>query len=341
MKRWLSGMFTIVLLVAFSTSAVCDASHDLGSGVSIDLPNGWTESSGTWINGDSEMLMPFVLDIKSLGKDPATMDMDNLLATMAQSFGAIGTTEVQDEETTNGFQVKSMKTTLQGNPLEVALMWNDSIVCVLAYVRASSLNNRNVMEFVKGIRYTGVSVPNDTGNYVDSEGYYLYKTPIRIRLTENDYNIAYLGMPENSPSVIRSGYSYGQIDAVLSFGEKTDMIIWRIGEDGLANRAANVRIRIKDQKYDGIDMRSLPEDQTKLLWDAIVTSMSRDGSYRTETINGIPYAYFDFMTENQIRYVTIVNGDIIYIYLITTDKPTEEDMDLLRTVLESLSIAEG
>jgi len=83
------------------------------------------------------------------------------------------------------------------------------------------------------------------------------------------------------------------------------------------------------------------QEQQKLIWDELVSSFRSDGKYMTEAINGIPYACFSFPMGFQQRYMTILNGDLIYVFVESPDELTEDDLNLLHTVLESITVPES
>lgn len=148
-------------------------------------------------------------------------------------------------------------------------------------------------------------------------------------------------MPYDSLSVQRSGYAYNLIDSALKMGEGTDMMIWRLNENGLTGENAMVYIRAKEKKYDASeDFRSYSPADLKAVADAFAEVMSATGTYDIKEINGIPYIVFPFAGDNQLRGMTVINGGYVYIYVKKTEPLTTADEAFLYTVLEHITVAD-
>ena len=168
-------------------------------------------------------------------------------------------------------------------------------------------------------------------NMETEHGYYLYKIPLLVDLSEDDFNIVYAGMDEHSKSVERCPYSFAQIRLLLTLGYPPEMLIWRIGENGLARQAARIDIRIKEKKFEG-----LPES---VVLASVVPAMARNGAYQMETVHGIRYAVFEYIAaENEIRYAAVMDGRMVYICLSSPEPLTQADYGMLNTVLNHISI---
>ena len=334
------------LLMVF-TGAAAEKATNLNNGLMLTCPDDWEINNFTWTKGD-EMLLVYPADLTAAAVDISAVDKHDLLTSFGSQFRISDLDDFQSYYPLNGFYVTTAAGTMESVPCQIALLLNETSLCVLAYFDLSGGGSqRDILDFVDWFSpaaggAAGGTAASETAAQIRKEGnrYYLDKVPLTLDLSEDEFDIVYLGITEDSESVRRSPYSLEQINAVLSAGITTDMVIWRTGTDGLPDRAPSVRIRIKDQKYEGIDFRVLSESALKETCDALFVSMAQDGQYQMETVNGIPYARFRFNAGNEIRYATILNGDIIYVFLKYPDGLTEDSEAMLRTVLENLKTVE-
>lgn len=96
--------------------------------------------------------------------------------------------------------------------------------------------------------------------------------------------------------------------------------------------------RIKDNKYEGVDLRRCSAAEATSLLNVIYGSFGTTATDKEiVTINGVPYLKFNWMNGTQLRYATIVNGDMIYIWATRDDgNINAEDAALLLDVVESV-----
>ncbi len=76
-----------------------------------------------------------------------------------------------------------------------------------------------------------------------------------------------------------------------------------------------------------------------MMLNQIYTSFESTASNKEiVTINGVPYLKFTWMDKSELRYATIINGDMIYIWA-TRDNSmvTADDTALLLQVVESVA----
>ena len=337
------AILVLAALLLFISAAQAEKSMDLGNGLLVTYPDEWEASNYTWTKGN-EMLLLFPADLRSSALDLDSMDKHELLAQFGKQLMITDMEDFQSYYPLNGFFVATAEASLQNNPCQIAMLLQDRSLCILVYFHLGDKREESdLLDFVDWFSYMDsetAETPAKTEIRKEGNRYYLDKVPLILELSEDEYDIVYSGMPRNAESVLRSKYSYDQINGILSAGIGTDMMIWQNGTDGLAQKAPTVSIRIKDGKYDGIDFRAMNDSAKKEICDALVPSMAQDGQYRMETINGIPYAAFKYATGNEFRYATILNGDMIYVYLKSPAELKEEDQPLLRTVLENLRVSE-
>lgn len=347
-----------IILCIVSVSLICtaeaDTVYDLKNGFTITLPEGWQTDSRTWTNGNVGMtLLTFSLPPEYF--DLPSEDLHSFCVKVAEGMD-YNVNSFQSYDPLNGFFVAIMDVTVTGMNIDskLAMIISPNSMCVMDYAFDDPSIPVQEDDLIDMIYLMSYSEPSEltametSGNRKVDEGIFLEKVPLLVRMNEEDYNMVYLGMPKDSVSVLRSGHDFEMIKTILAAGETTDMIIWRVGEDGLIlNKSPHVKIRIKDQRFEGredFDLRFLRKDLRKsLLWDAVIPTMTVDGKYETETVNDIPYARFEFTAQKihyEIRYMTAIRGDLIYVMLSSADPITESDETLLRTVLESIFVAE-
>ncbi len=253
----------------------------------------------------------------------------------------------QNEEIAAGIPCASFRYTEQGYEYRFVMALNGTKLLVAAMTDSTSGKYpddaacRSIMNALSVQAQENAQTNTQAKNYLTDRGFYLQNGPLLVDLSENEYNIVYQDMPYDSLSVQRSGYAYDLIDSALRMGEGTDMMIWRLNENGLTGENAMVYIRAKEKKYDASDdsRRFSPAD-LKALADAIAEVMSASGTYDIQEINGIPYIVFPFTGDNQLRSAAVINGGYVYIYVKKTNPLTAADVDFLYTVLEHITVAD-
>ena len=104
----------------------------------------------------------------------------------------------------------------------------------------------------------------------------------------------------------------------------------------------DISIKIKDKKYADVDLRKCSTADANMMLDMIYTSFSSSATGKEIVkINGVPYLKFSWMNDTQLRYATIVCGDMIYIWATRDDgKVSDADAALLLQVIESVKYPE-
>lgn len=167
--------------------------------------------------------------------------------------------------------------------------------------------------------------------------YMLSAGPITVTLDENKYNIFCQGMTENDLAIIRSGEDAQAINDYLDINNK-DMVI--VNMDETIPAELSISIRIKDQTYKNVDLRDCSLANAKMALDIIYSSFEDTGTATDKefvVINNVPYLKFRWMNNSQLRYATIVNGDMIYIWASHKDSGiVDADAELLLQVVKSI-----
>lgn len=167
--------------------------------------------------------------------------------------------------------------------------------------------------------------------------YMLPAGPITVTLDENKYNIFCQGMTKNDLSIIRSGDDAQAINDYLDINNK-DMVI--VNMDETIPAEFSISIRIKDQTYKDVDLRNCSFDTAKMALDIIYSSFEDTGTATDKeivVINNVPYLKFRWMNNSQLRYATIINGDMIYIWASHKDSGiVDADAEMLLQVVKSI-----
>lgn len=167
--------------------------------------------------------------------------------------------------------------------------------------------------------------------------YMLSAGPITVTLDENKYNIFCQEMTENDLAIIRSGEDAQAINDYLDINNK-DMVI--VNMDETIPAELSISIRIKDQTYKNVDLRDCSLANAKMALDIIYSSFEDTGTATDKefvVINNVPYLKFRWMNNSQLRYATIVNGDMIYIWASHKDSGiVDADAELLLQVVKSI-----
>lgn len=166
--------------------------------------------------------------------------------------------------------------------------------------------------------------------------YTLQAGTFTVTLDESKYNILVPGMQISEAAVIRSGIGADMFESYMSINNKA-LMMFDIKERLPAE--FDISIRIKDKKYADIDLRKCSASEATMMLNQIYTSFESTASNKEiVTINGVPYLKFTWMDKSELRYATIINGDMIYIWA-TRDNSmvTADDTALLLQVVESVA----
>ena len=166
--------------------------------------------------------------------------------------------------------------------------------------------------------------------------YTLSDGPFTVTLDATKYNIVTTGMATSDPAVVRSGIGADMFETYMSLNGKS--LIMTDINDKVPAAKFDISIKIKDKKYADVDLRKCSTADANMMLDMIYTSFSGSATGKEIVkINGVPYLKFSWMNDTQLRYATIVGGDMIYIWATRDDgKVTDDDAALLLQVVESV-----
>ena len=107
-------------------------------------------------------------------------------------------------------------------------------------------------------------------------------------------------------------------------------------EEPIATTNFEILIKVKEKDWEINNLNELNENEYKLTADALVAGFGAD--YETYKINNIKWVVFDcFISTNQTRYATILNGKMIYVFgQNKTASVTDEQRNDIREIVDSL-----
>lgn len=166
--------------------------------------------------------------------------------------------------------------------------------------------------------------------------YSLKDGPFTVKLDESKYNILVSGMQTSEAAVIRSGIDADMFESYMNMTNKS-LLMFDINKQ--IPTEFDISIRIKDEKYADVDLRECTASDATMILNNIYTGFGSTASNKEiVTINGVPYLKFAWMDGSELRYATIINSDMIYIWA-TRDNGmvTADDTELLLQVVESIA----
>lgn len=175
-----------------------------------------------------------------------------------------------------------------------------------------------------------------TGNSMRE--YALQDGPFTVTLDESKHNILVSGMQTSEAAVIRSGIDANTFESYMSIQNRSLMMF---GINERVPAEFDISIRIKDKKYEDVDLRKCSTVEAAMILNELYTDFASSAftisNKEIVTINGVPYLKFMWMDGSELRYATIVNSDMIYIWATRdNDTVTDDDSALLLQVVESI-----
>ena len=183
-----------------------------------------------------------------------------------------------------------------------------------------------------------VGLGTDTGSAgagTSLREYTIPEGPFTVVLDEAKYNIITSGMSADDPAVLRSGIPSGMFETYMSLSN-TSLIMTDINDALPA--PFEIDIRVKDGKYDDLDLREYNAVYANLMLDTIYSSFGDTASGKEiVNINGVPYLKFSWLNGSELRYATIINGDMIYIWVNhDAGEVSDDEAALLLEVVKSV-----
>lgn len=224
----------------------------------------------------------------------------------------------------NGVKYATFSTTAGAQKLSgICLYGHGNMVVVLAY----GTETANIMHYIgKNAEIThSTNTTTSTANVQKTvNGYTLKNGPMMLSLSEDEWNILYKDMPSDARSLQRLGYTVGNANSLVSQKSAEIVLIPLNPSDN-----THIYIKLKDKKY------SHYSENEKAIF-LIGNARQFSSEYTIAYVNGTTYYAYEAFN-NQYRYSTIVNGDMIYIILDKDDTITSADKELLYKVIESIS----
>lgn len=163
--------------------------------------------------------------------------------------------------------------------------------------------------------------------------YYIKSGPIKLTLDDGNHIILTPDVSSDDPDLIQSGID-PQVFASVFPLMNCDLYMYKNADRYPPD--FSITLRVKDGKYPGTDYRKM--SQSDIQENAFATYSTFPGAYGYElvSINDIPYYKFYWNGGSELRYATIVNGDMIYYFASkTSGKLDASEEELLFQVIES------
>lgn len=155
--------------------------------------------------------------------------------------------------------------------------------------------------------------------------YLLLDGKVSIELSEDEYDVFEMDNTNNQLALERQGLSQEKVDLSMRFSGK-DLVAVPIGES-LSNPKTMFFVRIKSAFYTRLgNLRDLSQEDKDAYADALVSTFSGNEGYEWYSTDYAEYIVFDStVVENETRYVTIANDNVIYIVLSNSEGKNDEE----------------
>lgn len=180
-----------------------------------------------------------------------------------------------------------------------------------------------------------------TNKMTGGDKVYIPEVPAKLKVPK-DYDYFFAETPTDSRSLKNQGLSKSNMDKYMQLSNLAFLAL-RSDEKFSSNQAAEICIRVKGDKdwYEEIgDLRNLPENEYQEFAQSIASSFVGNTYYDTYETANAKFIVFDcFGTE--IRYATILNDKMIYIYV--SDKHSrqcEKYIPALLVIVDSFKLAD-
>ncbi len=226
-----------------------------------------------------------------------------------------------------------------GLPAVAAVVQYENDLWFIICMSENSASARSLFESVCGSITLGEA--RDEGGRREqadySDGYFIPEVPVTVHLDDRDLNIYTQDTPADSLTMQRTERGKATMDWYVAAQNAKLIITYpdRMPTDFM------IEIRVKDDKYASMtSWDKLGEEEIALVMDKLYgNQVSSYTVYKTDTAT---FTVFSFSFDvNALRYVTIKNGDIIYVHMKRSDGPlTDEDHALIRRVVDSMEFAD-
>ena len=239
----------------------------------------------------------------------------------------------------DGISCCAADTKMLGSPAVAAVFQYDNDLWIVFCLEGKNASAQSVFKKVCGS--IGLGRPSDKGTGGSagrgtadrSDGYTIPEVPVIVHLDDKDLNIYTQDTPADSLTMQRTEKDKATMDWYVGATSAKIVITY---PDAFLDEF-NIEIRVKDGKYSGLpSWDKVSEEDLSSMMDMIYgNQISPYTVYKTDTAT---FTVFKMNFDGDaIRYVTIKNGDIIYVHMRRGNGPlTEEDHALIKRVVDSM-----
>jgi len=163
--------------------------------------------------------------------------------------------------------------------------------------------------------------------------YYFPDAGLTMTFSEDEFDVLTQDNTDNQLALERQGLTQEQADLYLSltgYALKAVPVGQNLKED-----ATIITLNIKEPKYDALeDLKDLSPTEKNLMAQALISSFGLS-SYDWYSTDDAEYIVFDW--NNEVRYATIKQERMVYVFLTGRDGvPTEAERTMLRETVDAM-----
>ena len=263
--------------------------------------------------------------------------LESSLDSILEAYNCTG--ETYEVSMNDGVNCYAANAELQGSSVVFSIVQYDNDFWILICSEGENHTASSIFEKVcdaiqvveSSTEGAGVSIKQGQSKYND--GYYISEIPVIVHLNDKELNIYTQNTPEDSLTMQRTAKDKATMDWYVKAQNAKIIITY----PDLTPPEFKIEIRVKDEKYNGVpSWDQISESELSAMMDMIYgDQISPYDVYKTETATFTVFKmYFD---TDAIRYVTIKNGDIIYVHMKRGNGAlTDADYSLIKTVVDSM-----
>ena len=342
-------IFIFAFSVCFQASAEDGSLHpELRLSSEWTNKTGYNEGAGKWFSRwDGAMVAQIAVSTELLigediyrnysASDLWTFFLTQKLNSVLEAYGCSGTPDVVPMD--RGINCVCANTEFMGMDFVFAILQYENDAWVLMCSEGIGDSAEEVFaEVLDSIALAETAGRDGSRQEKTADGYYIAEVPVLVHLDENSLNIYTQDTPEDSLTMQRTEKDKATMDWYVQ-GLNAKMVI---SYPDILPPDFRIEIRVKDNKYSGVtDWDKMPETELSGMMALLYgNQISEYTVYQTDT------ALFTVFSMNYesgaLRYVTVKNGDIIYVHAKRKNGDlTDSDRELLRTVADSMEFLGG
>ena len=360
----MTGILSVILIMALGYHIAKAAElyeSSIGS-FTISVPEGY-QCAGTLDNQDvfrGEDSSNFnISTTKDSGLYPVLLQVfaDEMMDSIVEQYTSVGIPEdiIQKEEPvtteSNGLMWLGVSLNYYGMHMRQCATCTDvGTMYVITFTDMNEEEEKQILESFRQIDAqesgTADERPGDNeessasdGNSTDSgKEYSLMEGRLKVTLSD-DYDVYIKNVTEITQEMAdHHGLDKERLELYLSM-QGSDLLAVKKGEL-LGGRSDEIHIRIKPDSYTGIDnFNQLSGMEQNILADALVSGFNDAGDYELHHTEDMCFIVFETdLLGKQLRYATIVDEAMIYLYYKPIGELTDENRRTLRDVADTMRV---